>query len=216
MNNSQHPDLAKRYCDKVPKMVDEMMVRLDDFVRSEEAFASTELPKGENNRVPGPTSKREDRFHKGGYGVDRRRNDGRNAFNNRDGLAPYHPQISYQAPRGDHQGIQHHRLTLNSLTKQPKEILASELQLNLQPPRPMRQLEMALESGKLNYLVKDVRQMGRGNTKGRDAGKDKVINMIRSWPEDRKRNSIERDESWMKAPIVFPPVSLENASDPSL
>ncbi|GKC00155.1 hypothetical protein Tco_0986291 [Tanacetum coccineum] len=31
----------------VPKTVDEMMTRLDDFVRSEEAFASTELPKGE-------------------------------------------------------------------------------------------------------------------------------------------------------------------------
>ncbi|GJU85445.1 hypothetical protein Tco_1292991 [Tanacetum coccineum] len=40
-------ELAKRHYDKVPKTVDEMMTRLDDFVRSEEAFASTELPKGE-------------------------------------------------------------------------------------------------------------------------------------------------------------------------
>ncbi|GJS07816.1 hypothetical protein Tco_0364612 [Tanacetum coccineum] len=39
-----------------------------------------------------------------------------------------------------------------------------------------RQLEMALELGKLNHLIKDVRQRGRGNTKERDARKDKVIN----------------------------------------
>nr|GEU90893.1 reverse transcriptase domain-containing protein [Tanacetum cinerariifolium] len=88
-----------------------------------------------------------------------------------------------QAPRD--QGFYHPRFNLNSLTKLPKEILASEPQLNLQPPRSMqltfkkekqdkycdyhaekghytndcfqlgRQLEMALESGKLNHLIKD-------------------------------------------------------------
>ncbi|GJT90062.1 hypothetical protein Tco_1078907 [Tanacetum coccineum] len=47
MDAHKCPELAKRYSDKVPKTVDEMMTRLDDFVRSEEAFASTELPKGE-------------------------------------------------------------------------------------------------------------------------------------------------------------------------
>ncbi|GKA93803.1 hypothetical protein Tco_0815789, partial [Tanacetum coccineum] len=40
-------ELAKRFSNKVPKTVDEMMTRLDDFVRSEEAFASIKLPKGE-------------------------------------------------------------------------------------------------------------------------------------------------------------------------
>ncbi|GJY88583.1 hypothetical protein Tco_0503211 [Tanacetum coccineum] len=53
---------------------------------------------------------------------------------------------------------------------------------------------MALESGKLNHLIKDVRQRGWGNAKGRDAGKDKIINMIRSWPDDKKRKSVEKDE----------------------
>ncbi|GKE16369.1 hypothetical protein Tco_1423946 [Tanacetum coccineum] len=38
MDAHKFPELAKRYSDKVPKMVDEMMVRLDDFVRSEEAL----------------------------------------------------------------------------------------------------------------------------------------------------------------------------------
>ncbi|GJR02794.1 hypothetical protein Tco_0525778 [Tanacetum coccineum] len=86
------PELAKRYSDKVPKKVDEMMVRLDDFVRSEEAFASTELPKGElsktSKKLGRLTSRRKDRFHRGGYEADRRRDDGRNTFNNREGLAP--------------------------------------------------------------------------------------------------------------------------------
>ncbi|GJY82086.1 hypothetical protein Tco_0494837 [Tanacetum coccineum] len=218
--------------------------------RSEEAFSITELPKGEaseaSKRSIRPISKREDRFNMGGYGVDRRRNEGMNTFNNRDGLVAYRLQASYQAPRADHQGYHNPRVNLNSLTKQPKEILASELQLNLQPPRPMqlppkkenqdrycdyhrekwhytndyfqlrRQLEMALESGKLNHLIKDVRQRGRGNTKGRDAGKDKVINMIRLWPDDRKRKSKQRGESWMKAPIVLSPLSMEDASDEPL
>nr|GEW85982.1 reverse transcriptase domain-containing protein [Tanacetum cinerariifolium] len=123
---------------------------------SEEAFSSTELPKGKSSRTSG-----------------------------RDGLVPYRTQTPYQAPRD--QGFHHPRFNLGSLTKLPKEILASEPQLNLQPPRLMqlppkkenqdkycdyhgekghytndcfqlrRQLEMALESGKLNHLIKDVR-----------------------------------------------------------
>ncbi|GJY57162.1 hypothetical protein Tco_0456277 [Tanacetum coccineum] len=181
-----------------------------------------------------------------GYGVNRRRNEERNAFNSRDGLVAYHPQAPYKAPGADHQGYHHPMVNLNSLTKKPNKIIALELQLNLQPPRPMqlppkkenqdryydyhgekgpytnkcfqlrRQLEMAQESGKLNHLIKGVRQRGRGNTKGRDARKDKVINMIRSWPDDRKRKSVQREESWIKAPIVFHPLSMEDASDEPL
>ncbi|GJU27256.1 hypothetical protein Tco_1165877 [Tanacetum coccineum] len=104
-------ELAKRYFDKVPKTVDEMMTRLDDFVRSEEAFASTELPKGEAfetfKKSTRPISKREDRFHMGGYRVDRRRNERKNTFNIRDGLVPYRSHAPYQAPRADHQGYHH-------------------------------------------------------------------------------------------------------------
>nr|GEU53522.1 hypothetical protein [Tanacetum cinerariifolium] len=38
MDTHKCPELAKRYSNKVPKMVDEMMVRLDDFVRLKEGF----------------------------------------------------------------------------------------------------------------------------------------------------------------------------------
>nr|GEU87492.1 hypothetical protein [Tanacetum cinerariifolium] len=131
--------LAKRYSDKVPKTVNEMIMRLDDFIRLEEAFASMELPKGEVSKTP----------------------------------------------------------------RRPSGSLR-------------RQLEMAIESRKLNHLIKDARQRGRGNVKGRDAGKDKVIIMIRLWPNDRKRKSVERYEKWMKAPIVFHPLSMKDASDDPL
>ncbi|GKC95741.1 hypothetical protein Tco_1161183, partial [Tanacetum coccineum] len=35
--------------------------------------------------------------------------------------------------------------------------------------------------------------------------------MIRSWSDNRKRKSVKRDESWIKATIVFPPLSMEDA-----
>ncbi|GKG32699.1 reverse transcriptase domain-containing protein, partial [Tanacetum coccineum] len=34
--------------------------------------------------------------------------------------------------------------------------------------------------------------------------------------DDRKRKSVKRDESWIKAPIVLPPLSMEDASDEPL
>ncbi|GJU59649.1 hypothetical protein Tco_1237415 [Tanacetum coccineum] len=115
-------------------------------------------------------------------------------------------------PISPSKGRSNHRvtlvLTLDSLTKHPKEILATEIQLRLPSPRPMlnplrsgntdrycdyhqekghytndciqlrKQLEMTLESGKLNHLVKDVRQRGRGSH-ARDAPQpEKIINVI--------------------------------------
>ncbi|GKF14250.1 hypothetical protein Tco_0055712 [Tanacetum coccineum] len=84
----------------------------------------------------GSVSRREDRFHMRGYRADRRRNERRNTFNPRDGLVPYRAQTPYQTPR--EQGFHHPKFNLSSLTNLPKEILASEPQLNLQPPRPLQ------------------------------------------------------------------------------
>ncbi|GJX06500.1 hypothetical protein Tco_0194432 [Tanacetum coccineum] len=89
MDAYKFPELAKRYSDKVPKTLDEMMVRHDDFVRSEEAFANTELPKGEvsesSRKAQGLVSRREERFHRGGYWANKQRNKGQNTYNNREG-----------------------------------------------------------------------------------------------------------------------------------
>ncbi|GKD96717.1 hypothetical protein Tco_1380614 [Tanacetum coccineum] len=48
MSNSKCPELARRFSDQVPRTVTKMMRRVDDFVKSEEDYKSTELPKGEH------------------------------------------------------------------------------------------------------------------------------------------------------------------------
>ncbi|GJW21915.1 hypothetical protein Tco_0032537 [Tanacetum coccineum] len=40
-------ELSKFFSDNIPKTVDKMLKRVDDYLRSEEAFRKTELPKGE-------------------------------------------------------------------------------------------------------------------------------------------------------------------------
>nr|GEU63238.1 reverse transcriptase domain-containing protein [Tanacetum cinerariifolium] len=42
-------ELAKRFSDSIPKTMDEMLKRVDDYLRSEEAFRSTELPREGSN-----------------------------------------------------------------------------------------------------------------------------------------------------------------------
>ncbi|GKB02020.1 hypothetical protein Tco_0830064 [Tanacetum coccineum] len=48
MSNLKCPELARRFADQVPRTVTEMMKKVEDFVKSEEAYKSTELPKGEH------------------------------------------------------------------------------------------------------------------------------------------------------------------------
>ncbi|GKC37925.1 hypothetical protein Tco_1050309, partial [Tanacetum coccineum] len=43
------PELAKRFSNNVPKTVDEMLKRVDDYMRSEEAFRNMELQKANSN-----------------------------------------------------------------------------------------------------------------------------------------------------------------------
>nr|GEU67159.1 reverse transcriptase domain-containing protein [Tanacetum cinerariifolium] len=50
MSSHKCPKLAKRFSDSIPKTVDEMLKRVDDYMRSEEAFHNTELPRGEFQR----------------------------------------------------------------------------------------------------------------------------------------------------------------------
>ncbi|GJY18437.1 hypothetical protein Tco_0389928 [Tanacetum coccineum] len=47
MDLIKSPELAKCFSSNIPKIVDEMMRRVDEFVRAEEAYALTELPPGE-------------------------------------------------------------------------------------------------------------------------------------------------------------------------
>ncbi|GJS82321.1 reverse transcriptase domain-containing protein [Tanacetum coccineum] len=207
MDSLKCPELSKRFSNKVPITVEEIMTRVDDFVRPEETFAATELPKGEtgkHHRKSFPlTIRRDDRPYRNNHRMEAQRSDNRvnphgrdsyGSYRGRDYCAPYPP------PRGYYQAGIAPVLTLAALTKPPKEILATETQLRLPPPRPMvnpqrgvnsdrycdyhqekghhtndciqlkKQLEMALESGKLNYLRKSKR---RSTSAGKDNQYDK-------------------------------------------
>ncbi|GKC65587.1 hypothetical protein Tco_1098185, partial [Tanacetum coccineum] len=155
MDSVKSPELAKRFASSVPKTVDEMMKRLDEFVRAEEAYALAELPPGESRdihrrlsfpagsrdvhqRLTFPSARRDDRDGRNNSGKDFRKGDYRNSYKGRDNFntgrhrdygAPYHQRERTNRPVPV--------LSLDSLTKCPKEILATETQLHLPPPRPV-------------------------------------------------------------------------------
>ena len=77
-----------------------------------------------------------------------------------------------------------------------------------------KQIEATLESGKLDHLIRNVRQQGRDAQKDNHRGK-KVINMIGS-VGSVKRKAKEQEEPWMQVPLTFPPVSSEDLSEEPL
>ncbi|GKB91656.1 hypothetical protein Tco_0963928 [Tanacetum coccineum] len=153
-----------------------MMIRVDDYVWSEKAFASIKLPKGEASKhfkkSYHSSTRKDDRPLKGHAGRDGRQNDNRNAYGNMDNYTSYRGRdhhAPYVPPRGGYQRRVAPILTLDSLIKPPKEILATKPML-----RNPTKLELALESGKLNHLVRDVKQSGRRGQKGNASPKDKT------------------------------------------
>ncbi|GJR02452.1 hypothetical protein Tco_0525436 [Tanacetum coccineum] len=188
-----------------------MMKRVDDFVKSKKAYNSTDLPNGEHPERGQGTS------YKGFWpphimqGGGPPRTNGYNAYNRRDHYQPYvSPRQQgqrYDSRRFENRRHEVNQLGFEALVKRPKEILATDLQLQLSPCPPMirtskkenldrycdyhgekghytndcyqlkRQLEAAMESEKLNHLVRDVRQKGcnRGRQSGNNSTNGKVI-----------------------------------------
>ncbi|GJV76279.1 ALP1-like protein [Tanacetum coccineum] len=109
MDSVKSPDLAKRFLDKVPTMVNEMMER------DTRPFRDTR-----------PVESLRDKYKNNYRGRDAYR-----ATRARDDSAPY------PYPRGEYNRRAAPVLTLDSLTKYPKEILATETQQRLSVPRPM-------------------------------------------------------------------------------
>ncbi|GJU77249.1 reverse transcriptase domain-containing protein [Tanacetum coccineum] len=70
-----------------------------------------------------------------------------------------------------------------------------------------------MESGRLNHLVKDVKQIGKEGQKGSGPQKGKIINMVRGQVKDCKRKSMMTDEEWMNVPITFPRVLARDLSE---
>ncbi|GJS66043.1 hypothetical protein Tco_0680607 [Tanacetum coccineum] len=156
-------------------------------------------------------------------------------------VPPQLPNHDFHRPR-ENKAI----LTLNSLVNTPREILATEHQLRLPQLTPLvgvpnkenlnkycdyhnekghnkndcfhlkKQLEIALESGKLNYLIKDVRQRGKGGQRNNVLHKGKVINMVHYHAVDQKRKTTVTDERWMNVPITFLSVLARDLSEEAL
>ncbi|GJU53676.1 reverse transcriptase domain-containing protein [Tanacetum coccineum] len=81
MSNSKCPELARRFFDQVLKTVTEMMRRIDNFIKSEEDYKSTELPRGElPERVQG-TSYHRSMPPRAVYEVGQQRSENYNNFN---------------------------------------------------------------------------------------------------------------------------------------
>ncbi|GJT94139.1 reverse transcriptase domain-containing protein [Tanacetum coccineum] len=212
-----------------------------EVMKISSSWIHTELPKGETGKthriVSLPFSGRDASPFRNIRLMESRRDDYRNNYRGRDG---YHTNRArddralYPSARGEYNRRVAAVLTLNSLTKYPKEILATETQLRLPAPGPMinplrsgnidryceyhqekghytndyiqlrKQLKMALESGKLNHMVKDVRQRGRGSHGRDDPQPAKIINVIIvNLVKDKKRNVREATESWMNVLISF-------------
>ncbi|GJR18110.1 hypothetical protein Tco_0966637 [Tanacetum coccineum] len=223
VTNSKCPKLVRRFADLVPRTVTEMMQSVDDFVKSKEAYKSKEFPKGEQPERGHETSFRGGRPPRLDHGNG-------------------HQKIKNYSRRDHYQ-------PLDSLTKLASEILATELSLHLPPCQltvaPLkkenldrycdyhdkkghytndcyqlqRQLEAALESGKLNYVVKDVRHMGnnKGRQQGNKNGRGRVINMVREIGDCQKRKSWRsQPDEWMNMPITFPSIATNDISDDPL
>ncbi|GKD16319.1 reverse transcriptase domain-containing protein, partial [Tanacetum coccineum] len=220
MDSVKSPELAKRFASSVPKAVDEMMKRSRDV----------------HQRLTFPSARRDDRDGRNNSGKSVEGRDNFNTGRHRDYGAPYHQRERANRPVPV--------LSLDSLTKCPKEILATETQLQLPPPRPVanpvirghplgtlwpdkghhtndciqlrKQLEIALESGKLNHLIKDLRQRVE-RRQNRNPPVQKVINMVSVHSsKKKKRKDREVTEPWMNTPISFPSIMTDDASDEPL
>nr|GEV78935.1 reverse transcriptase domain-containing protein [Tanacetum cinerariifolium] len=120
MSSHKCSKLSKRFSNSIPKTVDEMLKRVDDYVRSEEAFQNTELPKDEFQckELQAQWGQRNNRPRRGPFENTRRKPDHRPTFRPQDHhspyVAPHRPNQNIHWPREqyrDNRAI----LTLDSL-----------------------------------------------------------------------------------------------------
>ncbi|GKB77221.1 reverse transcriptase domain-containing protein [Tanacetum coccineum] len=239
MDSVKSPELAKRFASSVPKTVDEMMKRLDEFVRAEEAYALAELPLGESRdihrrlsfpagsrdvhqRLTFPAARRDDRDGRNSPGKDFRKGDYRNSYKVRDNFnTGRHRDYRAPYPQREQTNRPVPVLSLDSLTKCPKEILATETQLQLPPPRPVANPLRTGDPDKYVIITQGqgfITQMTRVERRqNRNPLVQKVINMVNVHSSKRKkRKDCEATESWMNTPISFPPIMMDDASDEPL
>ncbi|GJV95501.1 reverse transcriptase domain-containing protein [Tanacetum coccineum] len=190
MSSHKCPELAKRFSDSIPKTVDEMLKRVDDYLRSEEAYRSTELPRGEFQRRDAPVQwvQRNDRSQRFSHGNNRRRSEHK--------FVARMPERHIPIPTRD-------TSDRTPTTPTPASTASGSAQQGKR------------KFGKLNHLIKDVRQRGKEGQQN-NGPQGKGINIIRVNSSDRKRKTTMTDEGWMNVRIIFPPILARDLSEKPL
>ncbi|GKD56334.1 hypothetical protein Tco_1289721, partial [Tanacetum coccineum] len=123
--------------------------------------------------------------------------------------------------RYDNRRQESNHLGIDALTKRPKEILATEFQLQLPPCPPMvgTPKKENLDRYCDYHGEKDVRQIGnaKGMQHGNNNSKGKVINLVWAHGDNKKRKSrTGGEEDWLNVPITFPLIPADDVSDEPL
>nr|GEV58053.1 reverse transcriptase domain-containing protein [Tanacetum cinerariifolium] len=194
VSHSKCPELARQFADQVPQTVTKMMKWVDDFVKSEEAFKSTELPRGSNQ--------------KGDMGCRTRDSVPREQCK-----VEGHPGLTVTTPSREITTSRMFPLDSRVRSTRIRAVATLSVSRNAKDRKleyvlrlswgegalhqrlllVKKQLEIALESEKLNHLVKDVRQ------RRENRGKQK-----------------RREEDWMNALTTFPPIPSNDVSEEPL
>nr|GEV11132.1 reverse transcriptase domain-containing protein [Tanacetum cinerariifolium] len=195
--------------------VDEMLKRVNDYLRPEEAFCSTELPRGSSNEETHRYSGYSEMTEASGFPMTTTvigqnislllecRNTTSRDPSNKTPTTPTQPTPLVGVPIKEN---------LNRFCDYD-----NEKGHNTNDCFHLKhQLEIALESGKPNHLIKDVMQRGKEGQRNNGPQKAKVINIVQSHPLDRKRKTTLTDEGWMNVPIIFPPILARDLSEEAL
>nr|GEW46452.1 hypothetical protein [Tanacetum cinerariifolium] len=189
MDAVKSPELAKLFSNKVPATVNEMMERLDDFVRSEEAYARTELPIGEvgetHRRASLIFNRRNNRSHKN--------------------TATFTSSMSHVEPIK----VRKHRSVLRlSLGKKP---------LYKRLHQAHKAVRDGVRVGQIESFSKRCATKRKRTPRQGGPQPAKVINVISvNSMKDMKRKGREVMNPWMNVPISFPAISSDDVFEEPL
>lgn len=141
IDGCKSPELAKRFSEKIPRSVTEMMIRVDDFIRSERVYRLTEVPKGERmdnyrrDYQPNLYNRNDHNTQRSSFRGNHRKDVQDFKPRRNDNFAPYVPRRNdnnthrtdyrrdYRRDDGNRRDTR--PLDLNMLIKAPKEILST-------------------------------------------------------------------------------------------